>query len=466
MLIPGARLDILIFSPRLPEPPDTAMDPPLTPLYDSLTTNIPHPVMAFGSHPFPPETPLFPDAERVLDYLKDFASHFSLRPHIKFFARVTSITYAPKLNRHWLVQTSTNESYYFDLIMVCNGHYRVPRFPSVSGLSDWQDARKVLHSVYYRRPLPVYKKKTLLIVGHGPSGYDLSYYLNGYASKVIFSGSSFETCIDPNGLHLRPCIVSFGSPSTGTVTFADGTVDDGVDYCILATGYSLDIPFLQPPLIRHEYPAPMPSLPKDVYNSSYSVFALAQHLWPLQTHFPPETMAFLGLLFRVAPFPLMEVQARATLRAFETYARGLESNNGTRGIDEQAEAVEIAARWEKLKAKEGDESTVIKVWHRFEETEQFDYRDHLSSFAETDQLSQHEKQGPAGQNEVIRSQEWEKYGYHHKVILRSTWVKIEKDGEAEKWLKDVGANGIYDWINLMHRIVAYGQELARREEEE
>ncbi len=140
------------------------MDPPLTPLYDSLTTNIPHPVMAFGSHPFPPETPLFPDAERVLDYLKDFASHFSLRPHIKFFARVTSITYAPKLNRHWLVQTSTNESYYFDLIMVCNGHYRVPRFPSVSGLSDWQDARKVLHSVYYRRPLPVYKKRPFLLL--------------------------------------------------------------------------------------------------------------------------------------------------------------------------------------------------------------------------------------------------------------------------------------------------------------
>jgi len=277
--------------------------------------------MAFSSRSFPPETPLFPNAERVLDYLKDFASHFSLLPHIKFSVSVTSVTCTPELNRRWLVHTSNNESYYFDLILVCNGHYRIPRFPSVPGLSDWKDAQKVSHSVYYRRPLPLYRNKTLLIVGHGPSGVDLSCDLNGYASKVIFSGSGFKTCIDPKGLHLRPSLVSFDSPSTGTVTFADGTVDDGIDYCILATGYILDVPFLQPPLIRHEYPRPIPPLPKDLHNTSYSIFALARHLWPLQTCFPPETIAFLGLLYRVAPFPLMEVQACAALRAFETYEK-------------------------------------------------------------------------------------------------------------------------------------------------
>ena len=421
--------------------------------------------MAFGSRPFPPETPLFPNAKRVLDYLKDFASHFSLCPHIKFSVSVTSVTCTSKLNHRWLVQTSTNESYYFDLILVCNGHYRIPRFPSVPGLSDWKDAQKVLHSVYYRRPLPLYKTKTLLIVGHGPSGVDLSYDLNGYASKVIFSGSGFKTCIDPNGLHLRPRLVSFGSPSTGTVTFADGSVDDGIDYCILATGYNLDVPFLQPPLIRHEYPGPIPPLPKDLYSSSYSVFALAQHLWPLQTHFPPETIAFLGLLYRVVPFPLMEAQARAALRAFGTYEKGIENGSRTGGIDAQAEAVDIVTRWEKLKAEEGDELTVVKVWHKFEENEQFDYRDHLSSFAEKDTLSQHENQCPTGQSEAVRSQEWEKYGYHHRLILRTTWIKIEKDGEAEKWLKGVGKSGVDDWADLMHRIVEYGQELAGQGEE-
>lgn len=117
-----------------------------------------------------------------------------------------------------------------------------------------------------------------------------------------------------------------------------------------------------------------------------------------------------------------------------------------------------------MKAEEGDESTVFKVWHKFEETEQFDYRDHLSFFAETDPLSQHEDQCPTGKSEAVRSQEWEKYGYHHKSILRTTWMKIEKDGEAGKWLKGVGKDGIGDWVNLMHRIVEYGEELARQDE--
>ncbi|KAJ3561835.1 hypothetical protein NP233_g9948 [Leucocoprinus birnbaumii] len=442
----------------LPAPPDTAEDPPLTPLYDSLTTNIPHPVMAFRSHLFPPETPLFPTAEKVLNYLKDFTSHFSLRPHIKFSTRVTSVSYTPERTRRWLVQTSTTESYFFDLIMVCNGHYRIPRYPSLPGLSEWQEANKISHSVYYRHPLPVYRGKTLLVVGYGPSGRDLTRDLNGYASKVIFSGSDFETSIDPDGLHLRPRLVSFGSPATGTATFADGTVDEGIDYCILATGYILDFGFLQPPLMQHEYPAPIPPLPRDLYNSSYSVFALAQHLWPLQSHYPPETMTFLGLLVRVSPFPLIEAQARATLRAFDTYEKGLANRTGMRGIDEQTEAVDIMTRWEKLKAQRG-EANVVKFWHRFDEPEQFDYRDHLSLFAETN------PDGTPSRTEPIRSEDWEKYGYNRKDILRRTWVKIEADGEAEKWLKGVGKNGTDDWVDLMRRVVAYGEELEKREEE-
>jgi hypothetical protein len=439
--------------------------------------------MAYTSLLFPPETPLFPVAEKVLDYLKDFTSHFSLRSHIKFSTKVISVTYTPDQTCRWLVQTSTNESYYFDLIMVCNGHFSIPRYPSVPGLSEWQEANRVSHAIYYRHPLPLYKDKTLLIVGSGPSGKDLAQDLHGYASKVIFSGADFETSIDPSGIYFRPRLISFDSASTGIVTFADGTVDEGIDYCILATGYKLDYPFLQPPLMQHEYPALIPPLPKDLYNSSYSVFALARNLWPLQTHFPPETMVFPDLLVRVSPFPLIETQARAALRAFDTYETGIESGTGMRGIDEQTEAVDIMARWEmlreKLQAKSFGEDKVVKIWQRFEEPEQFEYRDQMSTFVETDPLAssscQDDKPGnhaPALRPDTtahpeghIRCQEWEKYGYAHRGLLRRTWVKIEKSGEAEKWLKDVGKNGVDDWADLMHRVVAYGEELERSEEE-
>ena len=47
---------------RVPAPLDTA-DPPLTPLYDSLTTNSPHPTMCFVELPFPSSTAVYPSAK-------------------------------------------------------------------------------------------------------------------------------------------------------------------------------------------------------------------------------------------------------------------------------------------------------------------------------------------------------------------------------------------------------------------
>ncbi|KAF9445532.1 FAD/NAD(P)-binding domain-containing protein [Macrolepiota fuliginosa MF-IS2] len=469
----------------LPAPPGSA-DPPLTPLYDRLTTNLPHPVMAYTSFSFPPETPLFPVAEKVLHYLNDYTSNFSLHPHIKFKTSVTSVTFTPGQSRRWLVQTSTNDSYYFDLLMVCNGHYRMPRYPSLPGISNWLEGDQASHAVYYRHPLPIYKDKTLLIVGAGPSGHDLVLDLKSHASKVIFSGSNFTHSVDPNGIHLRPRVTAFGSPSTGTVTFADGTVEGGIDYCILATGYLCSFPFLQPPVLHDGTPPPIPPLPKDLHNSTYGLFPLAQHMWPLQSLYPPESIAFLGLLFRVAPFPLVEVQARAALCAFDTYTKGIESGSGRRGIDEQAEAVDIVTRWEMLKERSG-ESNVVKTWHWFEPMEQFDYRDILSVFAERDPARVDDRApGKSWSQELLDSQDapgrledpvvgtpkqinrvrrWEREMYDKKDILRKTWVHIEKSGEAEKWLKDVGRGGTDEWVDLMRRVVKFGEELEKEAEE-
>jgi hypothetical protein len=329
---------------------------------------------------------------------------------------------------------------------------------------------KISHSVYYRHPLPIYKNKTLLIVGAGPSGRDLVLDLIGYAAKIIFSGASsdFITSPDASGIDLRPQLVSLGPPTTGTATFADGTVDEGIDYCILATGYIFDFPFLQPPLITNSYPAPIPPLPKGLHNSSYGVFPLARQLWPLQTLYPPESIAFLGLLVRVSPFPLIETQARAVLRAFDTFEKCVESGDGQRGIDVQASAVDVVTRWEKLKTRPRIEGRMVQWWHRFDGDEQWDYRDDLSIFAETDPLKSQDASNqdidPDVPSETIRVQEWEKYAYSQKQVLRRTWVKIEESGEAEKWLKDVGKTGIDDWVNLMNRVIAYGSELEKDQE--
>ena len=71
----------VVQSRRLPAPPSD--NPPLTPMYDTLTTNLPHPVMAYASLSFPPSTYLYPPASSVLDYLRLYASHFDIKKYIR-----------------------------------------------------------------------------------------------------------------------------------------------------------------------------------------------------------------------------------------------------------------------------------------------------------------------------------------------------------------------------------------------
>jgi hypothetical protein len=77
---------------------------PATPLYDSLHTNLPHPIMAYRGFPFPPETPLYPPASIVLAYLQSYASAHNLYPHIRLNTTVES---AVRVNGKWHVTFSS-----------------------------------------------------------------------------------------------------------------------------------------------------------------------------------------------------------------------------------------------------------------------------------------------------------------------------------------------------------------------
>jgi len=86
----------------LPAPPTG--DPPLTPLYDSLTTNLPHPVMAYTDFLFPPSTPVFPCASVVQTYLQSYNHHFNLTPHIRLNTSVQDIQY-DRPNVKWKISS-------------------------------------------------------------------------------------------------------------------------------------------------------------------------------------------------------------------------------------------------------------------------------------------------------------------------------------------------------------------------
>ncbi|KII87607.1 hypothetical protein PLICRDRAFT_42112 [Plicaturopsis crispa FD-325 SS-3] len=451
---------ILCDARRLPEAQDKLADPPLTPVYDSLTTNLPHPVMAFSSYDFPPSTPLYPDAPTVLRYLQDYATHFGLRPLLHFGARVDEISW----DGRWKVRVGGAEQE-FDFVVVANGHYRVPRYPDTPGLDEWLAAGKASHAAWYRHPNDKKFGRTVLVVGGGPSGRDISAeLLSAGTPGTVIIHSATQADIDEGGapedadgnisneadvlaapaaadnekarLKHRGRVVSFGSPESGTVTFQNGTRETGIDHCIIATGYEFSFPFFPATHLRPHVPPPCPPVPDALYNSTYHVFPLAKHIFPLQDErsgtFPGASIAFVGLIIRVAPFPLAEAQARAIARVFAA----------PDALDRTAEAVDIIARYEKLRASEGESQLAIaQAWPRFEEPEQWTYRDALDAFA--------------GSNWRVRP--WEPEIYAHKEVLRDAWRALERSGEAEAWVRGVGASGgekgTEEWVAMMRKLL-------------
>src|SRR5438309_1088083 len=217
-------------STRQPAPPTD--NPPLTPLYDSLTTNVPHPIMSFSDHLFPPSTALYPPAEAVLKYLDSYADHFNLLPLIQLSIAVTNARWD---GQRWIVTTSIGETHEFDNLVVANGHFRVPRVAEIPGVEYWMKTGKASHSAWYRRPESFGSK--VLIVGGGPSGRDISNEMRLHATTVIHSLTGGTSDGDQFFKRVGRTLHFY---EDGSVLFEDGIIEADIDYCILATGYKMD----------------------------------------------------------------------------------------------------------------------------------------------------------------------------------------------------------------------------------
>ncbi|KZT04427.1 FAD/NAD(P)-binding domain-containing protein [Laetiporus sulphureus 93-53] len=418
----------------VPAPPKD--DPPITPLYDSLTTNLPHPIMCYDSLPFPPSTALFPHAVAVEKYLADFATHFNLFPHIRLETTVLGIDWDASTAK-WRVSVSSGEEHAYDLLIVANGHYRVPRYPATPGIATWIAAGKAMHSAWYRHP--EHKGRTVLVVGGGPSGLDISAELRGVARVVIHSVTDgVPEDSDDGTFKRRGLITEYLDVGEGKVVFEDGSTETGIDHCIVATGYQHHQPYFPPSLLRVAVPPPVPPIPPTLYNSTYHLFPLARHLFPLSKDFPPSRICFLGLLKGVAPLPLMEAQVRAALKIFAEPEH----------FDSTQESIGVIARYEELRARVGaDELRIAATWHIFAPQEQFDYRDELHAWI----------------GEEDRVPAWVREMYDKRDVLRAEWRDLERLGEADEWVHGVGEGGMDEWVEMMRKLLRRAEDRKREE---
>jgi hypothetical protein len=121
----------------------------------------------YADYPMPADYPDFPSAEQMLDYLRDYAEHFHLRPHIQFNTKV--LMALPLSDSSWELELASGEKRIYKGLLVCNGHHWDKKYPSYQG----NFSGEFLHSKDYKSPEQLAGKR-VLVIGGGNSACDLA----------------------------------------------------------------------------------------------------------------------------------------------------------------------------------------------------------------------------------------------------------------------------------------------------
>uniref|UniRef100_A0A3B4AI07 Flavin-containing monooxygenase n=1 Tax=Periophthalmus magnuspinnatus TaxID=409849 RepID=A0A3B4AI07_9GOBI len=334
-------------------------------IYQTVVINSSKEMMAYSDFPPPAELPNNMHHSEVLGYLRLYAEHFKLLPHIHFKTAVQKVRQTPDfaLTGQWEVDTEKQngqkETHVFDAVIVCTGHFTHPHFPlkDFPGIENFEG--RYFHSWEYRNTNGM-EGKTVVVIGIGNSGGDIAVDISRVAEKVYVSsrsgawvlgrvgpgglpfdisfsrmdqiwGSFFPTRVTKNyinNIHLparilsgrirvKPKVKEFSGSS---VVFDDGTIIDKVDVVIFATGYNYNFPFLPP----------------ELQNKSGYRLRLYRHIIPPSLAHP--TLAVVGLINALGSVnPMSEMQGRWATRVFKGIIKLPSEETMNREIENETE---------------------------------------------------------------------------------------------------------------------------------
>jgi hypothetical protein len=138
---------------------------------------------AYADFPMPREWPAYPDHRQCLDYLRRYARHFDLVPHIRSRTAVERIEPLP--DGGWLVRSADGPPRAYAGVVIATGHNRVPRHPDIPGAF----AGTLLHACDYKSPaLPVaLAGRRVLVIGGGNSACDIAVDVSAHAATTVLS---------------------------------------------------------------------------------------------------------------------------------------------------------------------------------------------------------------------------------------------------------------------------------------
>ena len=141
----------------------------------------------YTDFPMPRDWPAYPDHRQCLEYLRAYARHFGLLPHIRTGTAVERIEPAAGRAAHggWIVHAADGSPQPYAGIVIASGHNRVPRFPDIPG----GFTGTLLHACQYKSPLtplPLAGKR-VLVIGGGNSGCDIAVDCSRHATRTMHS---------------------------------------------------------------------------------------------------------------------------------------------------------------------------------------------------------------------------------------------------------------------------------------
>ncbi|WMV31011.1 hypothetical protein MTR67_024396 [Solanum verrucosum] len=242
-------------------------------LYKSLRTNLPRQLMSFSDYSFDCAENVnrlnFPGHEEVLKFLNEFAKDFGINELIRFNTEVVRVAPVEFGGNRWVVESKSEElssEEVFDSVVICNGHYTVPRVANIP------------------------------VIGDGPSGLDICLEIATVAKQVHLSTRSSEIefpKLDNYENLWNHSKIDYVDES-GEVTFLDGS-SIHADIILHCTGYKYDFPFLET-------------------NGIVSVDDKGRVVGPLYKHvFPPKLspcLSFVGIPYQGVVFLMFELQAK------------------------------------------------------------------------------------------------------------------------------------------------------------
>ncbi|OAG34483.1 hypothetical protein AYO21_11349 [Fonsecaea monophora] len=223
-----------------------------TPIYDSLTTNVPDIAMSFSDYRFAygPFAPHWIPRQYIADY-------FSLHQTDRFLVLNTTVEDLSRIpgKEGWNLTLRRRDSVRhvdvwweerFDAVIIANGHYSIPYIPKVAGLDSYIHLfpERVVHSKSFRNP-QVYRGKRVLVIGNSASGHDITAALITSARLPVYqsrrSPSRWDGDKPPPGIEWKPVVKEY--LASGDIVFEDGSVLGDIDVVFYCTGYKASFPF-------------------------------------------------------------------------------------------------------------------------------------------------------------------------------------------------------------------------------